>query len=54
MIRIRTLIASAFLTCPLLALSAAAPIAGASPSHEAAATTAPPGCIVFHGVLYCY
>ena len=55
MIRIRTLITSAFLAFPLLAPSAAAPMGGAnrSPSHEAAATSAPPGCVVINGRVYC-
>lgn len=56
MIRLRTLIATALLTIPVLALSAAAPTTGLGKSFDAVATSgsAPPGCFVYRGVVYCF
>jgi hypothetical protein len=56
MIRLRTLLAAALLTIPMLALSAAVPTGGASrsPSYQAAASSAPPGCVWFLNHWICH
>ena len=54
MIRFRTLLAAALVTIPVLALPASASTGGASRSPNYDATSAPPACIMVHGILYCY
>jgi hypothetical protein len=53
--RLRTLIATALLTLPVLSLSAAVPTNDASGGPRYEATSAPPpGCIFMLGRWYCF
>jgi len=54
MIRLRKLLATALLTIPVLVFSAAAPTGASAGSAHAAASSPPPGCILFGGRWYCY
>ncbi|HVS24516.1 MAG TPA: hypothetical protein VMU03_12385 [Gammaproteobacteria bacterium] len=52
MIRFQALLATVLLTVLALSSAVATDIASCSASNDAAA--APPGCIVYQGVAYCF